>query len=95
MIKHCAELLNLPAEEGVNPFLSVVQYQGYNAVHTLLSLGANPNCKLINDMTPLLWAIQSKNDPITMRFLAEDIDFNDCLRGGISTVAIAIETKQT
>ena len=29
-----------------------------------------------------------------MRLLAEDIDFNACLRGGISVVTIAIETKQ-
>ncbi len=94
LIKHCAELLNLPAEEGVTPLLSAVQYQAYDAVDTLLSLGANPNCKLTNDITPLLWAIQSKNYHIAMRLLAEDIDFNACLRGGISAVTIAIETKQ-
>ncbi|MCP5505034.1 MAG: ankyrin repeat domain-containing protein [Chlamydiales bacterium] len=94
LIEHFPELLDLRGEEGLTPLLIAVQNKHLHAVDTLLSLGANPNCKLINDMTPLLWAIQSKDYHIAMRLLAEDIDFNDCLRGGVSPVEIAIETKQ-
>ena len=95
LVKHCPELLDFAGEEGLTSLFTAVQYKAYDAVHTLLRLGANPNCKIINDFTPLLWAIQSKNYHISMRLLAEDIDMDYYLRGGVSAIEIAIEMKQT
>lgn len=96
LLKHCPKLLDLQAEDGQTPLFSAVQYQAYNSVHTLLSAGANPNLKIINDLSPLLWAIQSKNYHITMRLLARpDLDIHYYLKDRRSAVEFAIEMQQT
>ena len=73
-----------------------MQYGAYNSVDTLLSIGADANRSIVNDLSPLLWAIQSKNNQIAMRLLAqEDIHLDYALRDGSSALEYAIEMEQT
>jgi ankyrin repeat protein len=96
LLRHAPELLELQAEEGQTPLFAAVQYGAYKSVDVLLSLGASPNCVIINDLSPLLWAIQSKNTQITMRLLAhEDIHLDHALRDGNCALEYAIEMEQT
>ncbi len=96
LLKHCPELLDLQGEDGQTPLFSAVQYRAYNAVHTLLSAGADPNRNIINDLSPLLWAIQSKNYHVAMRLLAHpDINIHYYLKDKRSALEFAIEMKQT
>jgi ankyrin repeat protein len=95
LVKHCPNLLEIPGENGETPLFLAVQKQSLKSINTLLSLGANPNAKIINDFTPLLWAIQAKDDPTIMRLLAQsNIDIDTPLRDGQSALELAIHTKQ-
>ncbi len=96
LLKHAPELLEVQAEEGQTPLFAAVQYGAYKSVHALLSMGARPHCVIVNDLSPLLWAIQSKNTQIAMRLLAhEDIHLEHALRDGSCALDYAIEMKQT
>jgi len=96
LLKHAPELLEVQAEEGQTPLFAAVQYGAYKSVHALLSTGARPHCVIVNDLSPLLWAIQSKNTQIAMRLLAhEDVHLEHALRDGSCALEYAIEMKQT
>lgn len=96
LLSHSPELLERQGEEGQTPLFIAVQYGVHNSVDTLLSIGADSNRSIVNDLSPLLWAIQSKNNQIAMRLLAqEDIHLDYALRDGSSALEYAIEMQQT
>ncbi|WP_316358817.1 ankyrin repeat domain-containing protein [Candidatus Neptunichlamydia sp. REUL1] len=95
LLSHAPELLEVQAEEGQTPLFAAAQYGAYKSVDVLLSLGASPNCAIVNDLSPLLWAIQSKNSQIAMRLLAhESIHLDHALRDGSCALDYAIEGEQ-
>jgi ankyrin repeat protein len=96
LLNHSPRLLECQGEEGQTPLFIAVQYSAYNSVDTLLSLGAASNRSIVNDLSPLLWAIQSKNNQIAMRLLAqEDIHLDYALRDRSSALEYAIEMQQS
>lgn len=96
LLRHAPELLELQAEEGQTPLFAAVQYGAYKSVDALLSMGAEPNCVIVNDLSPLLWAIQAKNTQIAMRLLAhESILLDHALRDGSCALDYTIEGGQT
>lgn len=95
LLKSCPELLNFKGEDGQTPLFIAVQHQAYDAVDILLSAGADPNCTIINDLSPLLWAIQAEDQFSAMRLLAcpaTDVRYE--LKDKRSALEFAIEKKQ-
>jgi ankyrin repeat protein len=96
LLKSCPELLNIQGEDDQTPLFIAVQHQAYGAVDTLLSAGADPNCTIINDLSPLLWAIQAEDQYAAMRLLASPAtDIRYELKDKRSALEFAIERKQT
>ncbi|MCB1107788.1 MAG: ankyrin repeat domain-containing protein, partial [Chlamydiia bacterium] len=96
LLKSCPELLNFQGEDGQTPLFVAVQHQAYEAVDCLLVAGSDPNCTIINDLSPLLWAIQAEDQFSAMRLLAcSETDVRYELKDKRSALEFAIEKKQT
>ncbi len=69
-----------------------MQKKQVEAIQTLLKIGANPNCTLVNDLSALLWTIQGKNESIALELLKHsEIDFD--YRGIENTTAIELAVE--
>ncbi|MCP5506522.1 MAG: ankyrin repeat domain-containing protein [Chlamydiales bacterium] len=96
LLQSYPELLNLQGEEGQTPLFTAIQYQASHAIDALLAAGADPNLTIVNDLSPLLWAIQSEDEYSAMKLLAcPTTDIRYDLNDKRSALEFAIEMKQT
>ncbi|CCB90116.1 ankyrin repeat domain-containing protein [Simkania negevensis] len=90
----CPGLLEASAIDGETPLICAVQARNVTGVKTLLELGANPNHRTIDDLTPLLWAIYSGDEAIAMALLSDvRTDVHATWKLGVSAFELCIQQK--
>lgn len=89
-----SDLLESKAQDDETPLFIAMQNQSSRAVELLLSKGANPNCTIINDLSALFWAIQSKDESLALKLLCnKKIDIHYALNDNTSAIELAIDMQ--
>ncbi|MDN3509042.1 MAG: ankyrin repeat domain-containing protein [Candidatus Neptunochlamydia sp.] len=95
LLSRCPNLLEKKGKDGQTPLFSAVQHEAFSAVELLLESRVNPNSTII-DLTPLLWAIQSKNTPIATKLIEHpDVDLDYAVKGGKTALEFAIQMEES
>ena len=94
LLQQAPKLLETKAQDGETPLFRAVQKGLSSSIQALLQAKANPNCKIVNDMTPLLWAIQSSNEDIALILLGnKKVDINAYGPDKTTALEVAVEMQ--
>jgi len=88
------DLLEAKGQDDETPLFIAIQNKSEQAVDLLLLLGANPNCTIINDLSALFWAIQSKEESLSLKLLNHKrINIHYALPDNTSALELAIDMQ--
>ena len=94
LLQQVPQLLETKAQDGETPLFRAVQKGISSSTQALLKAKANPNCKIVNDMTPLLWAIQSSNEDVALTLLGnKKVDIDAYGPDKATAVEVAVEMQ--
>ena len=94
LVQSKPELLEAKALDDETPLFVAIQSCSHASIDLLLNLRANPNCIIINDLSALLWAIQSQNEDTALKLLNQkNIDIHYSLADNNSAIEFSIEME--